>query len=147
LQLTNGRKERAARALSRSDNRSAAAREAGVDRSTVHGWLKDPTFAARVDELRTIREEALAQPDETDGTDIAGEAEQGLARLVPIAIEVVEAGLTGAEYRGNKVSSQQHANALKTIELARKLEPAATGPSGTTLGDLIAAAESRRTGS
>ena len=139
MQLTDAKRERAARALSRSDNRSAAAREAGVDRSTVHGWLKDPTFAARVDELRILREQAV--PEEPG--DVAEEAEQGLARLVPIAIEVVEAGLTGAEYRGNKVTSQQHANALKTIELARKLEPAATGPSGSTLGDLIAAAEAR----
>jgi transposase-like protein len=142
MRLPDPRREAAAWALARSTNQSAAAREAGVDRSTLGRWIKEPSFSSRVDELRIQRETP------SDDDDLAAEAEQGLARLIPIAIEVVEASLKGEPYNGKPVTAQQHANALKTIDLARKLEPKAASSSGApSLGDLIAQAESRGAGS
>lgn len=132
--LADPKREIAAQALQRSDNASEAARQAGVNRATVTRWLQDAEFSARVAELRV---EALdADPD-----DVSEEAERGLARLVPIAEAVIEAALQGEKYNGKVPTAQQHANALKTIELARKLEPKTSVAGVPTLAELIAQAD------
>lgn len=142
MRLADVKRETAAWALARGASNSAAAREVEKDRATIGRWLKDATFAARIEE---IRDQLLDGGSESD--DPAGEAELGLARLVPIAIQVVEAAMTGDVGPGGRVpTTAQHSNALKTIELARKLEPKATGESSDVppLKDLIAQAESVR---
>ncbi len=138
MRLDDPRRETAAWSFARSGSQAEAARTANVARSTTKRWVKDPAFLARVDEIK-----ALLEGD--DGDDLSAEATKGLARLIPIAEAVVEAALKGEPYNGRPVSPQQHSNALKTIELARKLEPrASTDDKAPTLGDLIAAADATR---
>jgi hypothetical protein len=139
VRLSDPRQETAAWALAQGSTQIEAAREAHVDRATVTKWRRTEPFEHRVDELKlTLAEKAEDDPGEA--------AEQGLARLIPLAEAVIEAALKGEKYGEKVPTQQQHANALKTIELARKLEPRATGHSGApALGDLIAAADAART--
>lgn len=136
MRLTDPKRETAAWSLARTGIASEAARNAGVNRATVGRWMKEAEFSARVDELRV-------QMLDADPDDVAEGAERGLARLVPIAEAVIEAALRGEEYNGKVPTSQQHANALKTIELARKLEPKSTGADSEapSLASLIAQAD------
>jgi hypothetical protein len=138
MRLADPRQETAAWSLARGSTNIAAAKAAHVDRATVTKWRRTEAFERRVDELKMT----LAQADEADP---AEEADQGLARLIPIAEAVIEAALKGEPYGDKVPSPQQHANALKTIELARKLEPRATGHQGApSLADLIARADESR---
>jgi transposase-like protein len=135
VRLSDPKREIAAQALQRTDNASEAARKAGVNRATIGRWLKEADFSNRVTELRI-------QLLDVDPDDVSEEAERGLARLVPIAEAVIEAALRGEPYNDKVPTAQQHSNALKTIELARKLEPKATAGMDTpTLADLIAQAD------
>jgi hypothetical protein len=140
MRLTDPRRETVAWDIARGATYAAAGQNIGVDRSTVKRWMKEPAQLQRIDEIKAM---ITAEPG-----DEAEEARRGLARLVPMAEAVVEAGLTGGEINGKPVTSQMHANALKTIELARKLEPRESGgESGApSLGDLISAADARRAG-
>jgi hypothetical protein len=138
MRLSDPRQETAAWALAQGETNIASARAAHVDRATVTKWRKQEPFSQRVDELRIT----LLKTDDGDPADAA---DQGLARLIPIAEAVIEAALKGEPYGAKVPSTQQHANALKTIELARKLEPKATGVTGApSLGAMIEAADSSR---
>ena len=52
------KQENALTALLEAPTITQAAAQAGVGRSTLHGWLKEPTFAAR---YREARRDALSQ--------------------------------------------------------------------------------------
>jgi hypothetical protein len=138
VRLSDPRQETAAWSLAQGTTQIAAAKAAHVDRATVTKWRRTEAFEARVDELKmTLLETKEGDPAE--------EADQGLARLIPIAEAVIEAALKGEVYGAKVPTPQQHANALKTIELARKLEPRATGHQGApSLADLIARADESR---
>ena len=118
-----------------------AARDAYVDRGTVTRWIKQPDMVARVEEVK--REISAELEPEADA---AEEARRGLARLIPIAEEVVEAALKGEDYNGRPVTAQQHQNALRTIDLAHKLQPRETGGAtgAPSLAELIARADESR---
>jgi hypothetical protein len=143
VRLADPVRERAAVSLARGESNAAAARAAGVHRATVGDWLKDATFSARVDELVMFGQLAPAiegedAPDETSA--------EKLARLVETAWQVAEAAMLGKEGpNGTIPTATQHSNALKTIELARKLEPKVTDRSDVPpLRDLIEQANARR---
>ncbi len=140
MRLEDPRREQAAWCLAQGNNQSETSRITRVNRATINRWVKDPAIKARIAEISRLETEDIG--------DVAAEAERGLARLVPIAEAVVEAALKGEGFGAeSKVpTSQQHANALKTIELARKLEPKATGITGApSLVDMISAADEART--
>lgn len=141
MRLDDPRRESVAWALAAGENQAYAARAANVDRGTVTRWLKDEPMLRRIDEIKVMM--ADKGTEESDGSE---EARRGLARLVPIAEQVIEAALKGEPYNGKPVTAQQHQNALRTIDLAHKLHPReTTGATGApALGDLIAAADARR---
>jgi hypothetical protein len=139
MRLADAKQETAAWALAQSTNQSAAARAAGVNRATITRWLRDPGFTGRVDEL-------IVTIAKGESDDPSGEAERGLARLIPIAEAVVEAALKGEPFNGKAVTPQQHRNALDTIKLARSLEPKASAHEAGTMSltELIAEADAQR---
>jgi len=139
VRLEDPRRETVAQGLARGKTQAAAGRDATIDRSTVKRWVKEPALLARVDE---IKRELMSEVE----PDPAEEARRGLARLVPLAEEVVEAALKGWEYGGKPVTAQQHQNALRTIDLAHKLQPRETGgsTSAPALQELIREADARR---
>lgn len=138
MRLEDPRRETVAWGLARGKTQAEAGRDAGVDRSSVKRWIKEEPLLRRVDELKILMQnEAMDEGQE--------EAKRGLARLVPMAEAVVEASLKGEPYNGKAITAQQHQNALRTIELAHKLEPRATGGSSApSIGDLIREADARR---
>jgi len=147
MRLDDPRREAVAWALARNRSRAEAARDAYVDRGTVTRWADQPDIQARVRELHVELERELGEGAETaTEADAAEEARRGLARLIPIAEQVVEAALKGEDYNGKPVTAQQHQNALRTIDLAHKLQPRETGgvAGAPSLGSLIEQADARR---
>lgn len=150
MRLEDTKRETIAWALARGKTSAQAARDAGVDRATVTRWLRDdPSIRRRVSEVQleieSTMSSAIGGVGESEG-DAAAEARRGLARLIPIAEEVVEAALKGEDYNGKPVTAQQHQNALRTIDLAHKLQPRETtgSASAPALGELIREADARR---
>jgi hypothetical protein len=139
VRLDDPRRESIAWAIAAGENQAYAARAANVDRGTVTRWMKEEPLLRRIDELKIM----MAETPEDGG------AERGLARLVPIAEQVIEAALKGEPYNGKPVTAQQHQNALRTIDLAHKLHPReTTGATGApALQELIRAADAHRAGS
>lgn len=76
----------AARSLAAGKSQAAAARDAGINRSTIKRWLQDASFQDLLREQRSLLDEP-APLDET--------AEKGLGSLVPQAIAVLEQALSG----------------------------------------------------
>jgi len=144
--LEDSRREAVAWALARNRSRADAARDAHIDRGTVTRWMVQPDILARIDELKWELLAELNEEDEPEEADPAEEARRGLARLIPIAEAVVEAALKAENYNGKPVTAQQHQNALRTIDLAHKLQPRETGgsTSAPALQELIREADARR---
>jgi hypothetical protein len=109
--------------------------------------MVQPDILARIDELKWELLAELNEEDEPEEADPAEEARRGLARLIPIAEAVVEAALKAQDYNGKPVTAQQHQNALRTIDLAHKLQPRETAGSASApaLQELIREADARRT--
>ncbi len=79
------RREQAAGLLRQGVSQAQAARQVGVDKSTIGRWLKDPSFVALV-----------------QTPDYQAEAATGLADLVPKALELLESALAGESIPANK---------------------------------------------
>lgn len=140
MKLNNPKHEAAAWSLAQGETQAEAARAAGVDRATCGRWLKIPAFSARVDELRIAREQ---QADSLEDAP-ADPSDDKFEELVELAWEVVRAAIAGEPGPGGRIpTTAQHTNALKTIELARKLAPKESS-SGPSLADLIAQADADR---
>lgn len=142
MRLTDPKRESAAWSLAQGETQAEAARAAGVDRATCGRWLKDPAFSARVDELRIgMSFQRAAETDEELAEALEGDR---FEELVKVAWEVIEAALKGEAGPGGRVpTTAQHTNALKTIELARKIAPKESSD-GPSLADLIAQADADR---
>lgn len=142
MRINDPAKESAAWSLARGETNAAAARAAGVHRATVGDWLKDPTFSARIDEVRAQMLDRASPDDEEPG----GFSAEKLARLVETAWQVAEAAMLGVPGPTGEIpTATQHSNALKTIELARKLEPKADPKrDAPPLADLIEQANAAR---
>jgi hypothetical protein len=112
---------RAARSLADGSTKAAAARAAEVDPGTITKWLKDPGFRDLI---------LTAQQPPAD--DVAGQAIQGLADMVPKALRVIDEALDG-----NGTPAQLKA-ALDVIKAAKQLEPVATSEGPSTLAAAIA---------
>lgn len=146
MRLADPRREEAAWALAHGQTKAEASRVAAVNRSTLGRWAEEPSFSKRVEELRLESLSGPALSTDVDSENVSEEAERGLAELVPLAIEIVRAAMTGEVGPGGKIpTTAQHSNALKTIELARKLEPKTSVGTGIpSLGELIREADATR---
>ena len=105
-----------------------AARTAGVDRSTVTRWVRDPEFQ------RLILD---AQESATTG-DVSEEATKSLSDLLPQAVAVIEKALSGDK---TLVSSARVA--LDVMKTAAQLSPKKSGNDTPPLADLISELDKR----
>lgn len=116
---------RAARALARGATQAQAAREAGVDRSSITHWKKEASFQDMI--LKANDPEP--EPETPDQA-----ARQGLTARVEKALKVIDEALAGGD-----VSPQMARVALDVIKAAKTFEPQASAEEGpSTLTALIA---------
>lgn len=117
--------EIAASVLAASGNGNEAARQAGVNRSTVTRWMANPEFRA----LIATYEEAPAPKDD----DVSGQATKSLGDLVSESVSVIERALAGEK---SLVSSARLG--LDVIKTAAQLAPKGqSGNEAPPLADLI----------
>lgn len=122
------KKKLAAEIIANGGTGANAARTAGVDRSTVTRWVRDPEFQ------RLILD---AQESATTG-DVSEEATKSLSDLLPQAVAVIEKALSGDK---TLVSSARVA--LDVMKTAAQLSPKKAGNDAPPLADLIAELDRR----
>jgi DNA-binding phage protein len=107
-------KQRKAReVLLATGNHAEAAREAGVNRTTIYRWLKDPNFLAAQDSP------APEGP--------------GLATLIPKALKLLDEAL-----EGKKVTQAQIRAALEVVKTSKALTTPTEQEKAQSLTELIA---------
>jgi len=111
-------RDAAAKVLAAGGSQAAAAKAASVNRSTVLRWLEDADFAD------------AAKPDLGDS------ATQGLADLVPKALELLERAMNKGDVPATKARV-----ALDIVKAAANLKQAETG--GGTLVERLREIEAR----
>lgn len=127
--MRNDKKQTAASIIATGGSGSEAARQAGVNRSTITRWLADPSFQQIVLEYQ--------EGDAAD--DVGSQASKSLADLVQQAVGVIEAALSGDN---TKISAGRLA--LDVVTKAAALAPKGqSGNEAPPLSDLISELDKR----
>lgn len=133
MTASDARRIKAARSLAEGKSQATAARESGVNRSTIKRWLQDPTFQ----DLLLEQKELSAGPDALEAV-----AERGLGALVPQAIALLQQAITDGDVPAAKARV-----ALDIVKAAATLDKGggAEGVSGS-LASIIERLDERGSG-
>lgn len=131
--MNDPRRIRAARALAGGSSKAAAAREAGINRSTIQRWLDDPEFL----DLLVEHKELLEAP-----APLEAQATKGLSDLVPKALALLEEALSGGDVPAAKARV-----ALDVVAKAATLHTTEVLEGETSLASLLEKLDARGVGS